>query len=298
MVDTFNGPIIGPVVVQGSAQWWDEQNIKHRAPGRERNLFGFYDKERRIALRATNSTTDSSRVTPRHKHTFDQVRYTLRGATKLGREIYGAGVCLYQPEGVPYGPEDASVSDERVAVGMQFSGPSGIPHPHPKDLERARRELAQIGTFKGGIFSWPDGRKQDGHEACMVHITGRELVFPAPRYSDIVAMHTENYSWQTLDGGTGVLVKHLGYFNEAGPNIKMIKLDAGGSTPAGLAPCQQVRFVIEGEITYEGEHYTAVSCMYFPAHVPYSSTSSSTGATLFVVQLASPDGDPPPFCLI
>jgi hypothetical protein len=38
--------------------------------------------------------------------------------------------------------------------------------------------------------------------------------------------------------------------------------------------------------------------MYFPAHVAYSGTSSSTGATLFVVQLASPDGDPPPFCVI
>jgi hypothetical protein len=111
-------------------------------------------------------------------------------------------------------------------------------------------------------------------------------------------MHTDNYSWQPLEGVPGVWIKHLGYFSEVGPNIKLLKIDAGARTAVGFAPCQQVRYVLDGEISYEDERYSAISCMYFPAHTPYSSTGSTTGATLLVIQLASQDGSPPPFCLI
>jgi hypothetical protein len=96
----------------------------------------------------------------------------------------------------------------------------------------------------------------------------------------------------------GVQVKHLGYFNEIGPNIKMVEMDAGVSTPAGRAECEQIRLLIEGDISYRGKDYQAVSCMYFPANVPYAATSSKKGATLFVVQLGSQEGTRPPFCLI
>ena len=93
-------------------------------------------------------------------------------------------------------------------------------------------------------------------------------------------------------------MKHLGYFNEAGPNIKLVGIDAGASTPAGKAGCEQIRLLIEGDISYDGKEYQAVSCMYFPANVPYSPTSSKKGAILFVVQVGSQEGKRPPFCLI
>ena len=106
-------------------------------------------------------------------------------------------------------------------------------------------------------------------------------------------------AWRFDVGAPGVWVKHLGYFNETGPNIKLVKIDPGARTQAGVAPCQQVRYVFDGEVSYNDESYGAVSCMYFPAHVPYQSTASRTGATLFVIQLASPDGQHvPPVCLI
>jgi hypothetical protein len=77
----------------------------------------------------------------------------------------------------------------------------------------------------------------------------------------------------------------------------MVNLDAGASTPAGIANCEQIRLLIEGDISHGGKDYEAVSCMYFPANVPYPSTSSKKGATLFVVQVGS-QGRRPPFCLI
>jgi hypothetical protein len=59
-----------------------------------------------------------------------------------------------------------------------------------------------------------------------------------------------------------------------------------------------VRYVIDGEITFQGESYCAISCMYFPARVPYPATSSEKGATLLVMQLGAAKGDAPPWCLL
>jgi hypothetical protein len=38
--------------------------------------------------------------------------------------------------------------------------------------------------------------------------------------------------------------------------------------------------------------------MYFPADAAYAATSSDSGATLLVVQLAAQNLDPPPYCVI
>ena len=295
----MEGPITGPVIVRETDSAWDDEPAKHRPAGREHKWFGFFDKERGIALRAGLSTTKSTRYTPRHRHDCESVRYIIRGQVKFGHEVCGPGDCIYNPESVYYGPEDMSISDERVSIGLQFSGPSGIPYLDPADMKKARQQLAKIGKFEKGIYIGPDGRKQDGAEAFREHVRGHELTYAPPRYSEHIVMRTENYSWQPLADTPGVWVKHLGYFNEVGPNIKLVKIDAGASIQAGVAPCQQVRYVLEGEISFNGEQYKAVSCMYFPAHVPYPSAASSTGATLFIVQLASPGGQhPPPYCLI
>jgi hypothetical protein len=181
---------------------------------------------------------------------------------------------------------------------MQFPGPSQMPYAHPYDAERARRELAGIGKFDGGVFVWPNGRKVDGQEACTEYLNGGKVTYPAPRYLELIAMHTENYPWEPLEGAPGISVRHLGYFNEVGPNIKLVKIAPGATTPRGTAICQQVRYLLEGEVLVDGAHYPAISCMYFPAGVPYPAATSPRGATLLVVQLASPDRKVPPFCLI
>ncbi len=292
----MGGPLTHPVVIRGNESGWQE--TAHRANGRRGKNFGFFDQERGIAIRAAVNVTKSTRYTPRHRHVFDQVRFILSGNVKYAREVYGPGDCIYLPEGVSYGPEDASVSEEKIGLTMQFTGPSRTPKPHPEDLARAQKELEQIGKFEGGIFVWPDGRKQDGSEAVVEHLMGDELKYPPARYSDIVVMRSYNHPWQALKEASGVSVKHLGYFNEVGPNIKLVKIEPGASTRPGTAPCQQVRYIVEGEAIYEGDRYKAVSCMYYPAHAPYSATSSDSGATLLVVQLAAQDLEPPPYCVI
>jgi mannose-6-phosphate isomerase-like protein (cupin superfamily) len=292
----FSGPLIEPLVVRDSEV--QSRDGGHRPPGRKSKNFGFFDKQRGIGFRAASTYTDSTRYTPRHKHGFDQIRYIISGQAKFGRTVYGPGDCLYMPEGVSYGPEDCSVSAERIGLTVQFPGPTRIPFPHSHDTGRAMAELAKIGKFEKGLFTWPDGRRQDGHEAATEYLLGHAISYPQPRYPDHVAMHSPAYPWVPLETAPGVFVKHLGYFNETGPNIKLLKLEPGACTPKGVAPCQQVRYLIEGDMVFKQESFQPISCMYFPADVPYDSTSTQSGAILLVVQMASVEGKAPPFCVI
>jgi len=290
--------IAGPVVVRGEDLEL-RKIVIHRGGGRKRKVFGFLDRENGICLSATMTVYTRERLNPRHKHDFDQLRFYVRGGENYGKQVFGPGDCVYFPEGVPYGPTSTAEGDEEnVRLNMQFQGPSRGPFFYRTEVQAAEPELLKIGKFENGLFVWPDGRKQDSAEAIREYLGGKTVEYPMPRYDDYVVMHSTQYAWKPLDGAPGVSVKHLGYFNERGPNIKLVRIDAGASTPAGTAPCQQVRYVIEGEISYGGESYSAVSCMFFPAHIPYASTSSKTGANLLVVQLSSSNGHAPPFCLI
>ena len=290
--------IAGPVVVRGEDLEL-RKIVIHRGGGRKRKVFGFLDRENGICLSATMTVYTRERLNPRHNHDFDQIRFYVRGGENYGKQVFGPGDCVYFPEGVPYGPTSTAEGDEEnVRLNMQFQGPSRGPFFHRTEVQAAEPELLKIGKFENGLFVWPDGRKQDSAEAIREHLGGKKVEYPVPRYDDYVVMHSTQYAWKPLDGAPGISVKHLGYFNEGGPNIKLVRIDAGAITPACTAPCQQVRYVIEGEISYGGESYSAVSCMFFPAQVPYASTSSKTGAKLLVVQLSSANGQPPPFCLI
>ena len=114
----FAGPLDGPMVIQDTDV--PSRDAAHRAPGRKSKTFGFFDPPRRIGFRAATTVTKASRFTPRHKHAFDQIRYIISGQAKFGRTLYGAGDCLYMPEGVAYGPEDCSMCDERLALPYNF----------------------------------------------------------------------------------------------------------------------------------------------------------------------------------
>lgn len=290
--------IKGPVAVRGEDIELREI-VTHRGGGRKRKVFGFLDREHGICLNASMTVYTRERLNPRHKHDFDQLRFYVRGGENYGKQVFGPGDCVYFPEAVPYGPTfTAESSEENVRLNMQFQGPSRGPFFYRTEVQAGEPALLKIGKFENGMFIWPDGRKQDSAEAVREYLGGKKIEYPVPRYDDYVVMHSNRYAWQPLDGTSGISVKHLGYFNEGGPNIKLVKIDAGASTPAGTAPCQQVRFLIEGQISYGGESYSAVSCMFFPAHIGYGSTSSKTGASLLVVQLSSSDGHRPPFCLI
>jgi len=298
-IDPHRGPITSPVIVRQEDS--SEQGATHRGGGRRSEIYGFFDPERGIRMRAGITTYTPDRYNPRHKHTDEAVRFYYRGAECYGKDVMEEGDCAYVPEGVYYGPtRTAEGHKDNVRISLHFPGPSGFPTPVWPEVMQAQKEMRekQVGQFEKGIFIGPDGRKQDAFEAVQEYIIGEKLKYPEPRYRSYIIMRHSNFSWVPLDGIKGVSVKHLGYFNERGPNLKMIRMDRGAETPAGRVPFQQVRLVLEGEVTYEGENYKPVSCMFFPADAPYSATSAAGDTTLLVMQLANPGTQPLPFCAI
>lgn len=296
-IDPLKGPLTRPVIVRENEG--SEQGATHRGGGRRSKILGFYDPENGISIRDGLTTYTPERLNPRHRHIDEAIRYYLRGAEVYGKDVLNEGDCVYVPEGVYYGPtRTADGYEENVRLSVHFPGPSGHHTPVWPEIMRAQREMREkeVGKFEKGIFMWPGGRKQDAFEAVQEYLTGAKVTYPTPRYQDYIIMRPANFPCVPLEGVPGVYAKHLGYFNEVGPNIKLVKMDPGAKTPTGMVHFLQVRHVIEGEVVYEGESYNAVSCMFFPADAPYSATS--TGATMHVVQLGALGKPPLPSCLI
>lgn len=271
-------------------------------PGYKQRYQGFFDKSRGLGARIGSLYADPYYHSPRHRHTFQQVRYFVEGKVKYGREVYGVGDCLYIPEGAYYGPVKPVTAAEGGAdqmhfVDIQFMGPSGIPYPEPDDVVVAQRELTKTGNFEEGVYTFPDGRKRDAYEAILEKLTGEKIVYPTSRLTNYVVMRSSAYPWLAHGALAGVKQKHLGFFFESGPNIKLVSLAAGASIPAGRPIGHRAVFLIGGEVEFDGRAYPSYSYFMLPAGERFAAVTASKDAQMLVVGWA-PQGQPVPFELV
>jgi hypothetical protein len=287
-------PIDHAVGVQESDLPWVDIAVR---PGYRQRYQGFFDKARGIGARVGSLYAEPYYHSPRHRHTFQQVRYLVSGKMRYQHEIYRVGDCLYLPEGVHYGPVKPieGNTEQMHFVDIQFVGPSGIVYPDPEDVVRAQRELAAIGTFDEGIYVDPAGRKRDGYEAILERITGHPIEYPTGRLTDYVVMRSTAYPWSPYDGAKGVQLKHLAYFFEIGPNIKMVSIEAGNALPGGRAPGHQARFLLSGSVDFHGKTLEALSYFMLPMGEEYGPLHASSDAELLIVTWAPTGSAPLPF---
>jgi hypothetical protein len=184
---------------------------------------------------------------PRHRHDFDQLRWTLAGSPEWtpGRPT-PTGTLVYTPAGTYYGPYDRHAGDEQLHV--QFEGANGAPFVHYDMFLQARAELAQKGTFDRGVYSWTDERGQrhnkDAHEAAQEHITGRPVDFPPARFTTQIDIIPDSFTW--LELAPGVSFKELGRFGERDTRIAMLKLEGNASYRVTSPEQVALLFVTEG----------------------------------------------------
>jgi hypothetical protein len=232
--------------------------------------------------------------TPRHRHTFDQFRYTLSGVRQQDDGDILAGQCGYFPEGVPYGPQHQD--EEEVGLILQFEGPSGIPYITHADLDAARQRLiAEGGTFAKGVYTrvLPDGTKinKDSHAACFEAVTGKKMEYPEPRFSAPLIMKPEQCRWVADRRIPGVEHKHLGTFGERRSGVQLTRLNPGATIPAARQEDAEIRYLIEGSIRYAGKIWQGGSTtelgtyMYVPPGGDVKEIGSETGGTFFVISL-------------
>jgi hypothetical protein len=240
----------------------------------------YFDSARGIGNRVESVRLNPTFVTPRHRHVYDQIRYVVEGELKYGDKRYGVGDFLYFPEATWYGPQEGQ---HVTLVDIQFTGPSGIPYLDQDALARARKEMSLVGNFESGMYTDSDGRSQDSYVALTEHITGKPVEYPPARYDDYIVVHSNEFPWVKSSANDGVMVRHLGAFNEVGPDVKMLKISAGAELPAAAISFQQARFIIDGGVEYSGEEYRGISFAYIPPDTEFGVTRANTETTMLVV---------------
>ncbi|MBM3522168.1 MAG: hypothetical protein FJX57_04360 [Alphaproteobacteria bacterium] len=257
-------------------------------PGYKQRYQGFFDKARGIGARIGSLYADPYYHSPRHRHTFQQVRFLVGGKMKYGRDVYEPGDCLYIPEGAYYGPIkpvpiEEGGSQQMHFIDIQFEGPSGIPYPEPDDVVNAQRELAKTGKFEEGVYTFPDGRNRDAYEAILEKLTGKPIVYPQPRLTSYVVMRSSAYPWVAHRSVPGLSVKHLGYFYETGPNIKLVSLKAGASIPAGTPVGHRAVFLTKGAIEFDGKSFPTTSYFMLPSDTPHAALKASEDTEFLII---------------
>ncbi len=232
--------------------------------------------------------------TPRHRHTFDQFRYTLSGVRQQDDLEMHEGECGYFGEGVAYGPQ---LQDQPcVGLLLQFQGPSGIPYLTHAALDAARQRLsAEGGSFAKGVYTRiaPDGTKinLDSHAACFEAITGKKIAFPKARYDRPVIMRAQHCRWVLDRNHAGVEHKHLGSFAEYRSSVRLTRLLPGARIPAQIREDAEVCYLVEGSINYGGKNWLGGKTrdqgtyMYVPHGGEIDEMSTETGGLFFVISL-------------
>jgi hypothetical protein len=168
---------------------------------------------------------------PRHRHTFEQIRFSVVGDMNLGEQgILHEGEIGYFPEGQTYGPQDDPFEpgeDKRLQLVLQFPGASGL------------------GMAAGR------GRGPGNAEAQRERRERRPTKFPRARYQSVIKMHPDRYNWLPVPGADGVERKFFGSFSERAFWIDMIKIDAGTAWTSTNPDARRLTVVLSGSGTVE-----------------------------------------------
>ncbi len=272
------------------------KETSHRTVQTVGTFWALDDDEHDVHFRAAHDIVHEADV-PAHKHTFEQVYFHLGGQQLMGGRVRPPGTIAYHPESVNYGPAEKGGDEPLEMVVCQFPAPSGKMFGSNEEVRRAVNALREEGAkIERGILVHPDGTRQDSTEAAFEWLMGGDIDYAPPRYDEPVVVHSPAAPWRP-SSVAGVHVKHLGYFNERGPNVLMLKLDPDATTEPGISPCAQMRFVYEGSLEVSGETAGRVSALYYPPNCPYDGlTAGPDGAEVFVIQLQqNPDGPPPAY---
>ncbi len=273
--------IPGPTGVREADLPWVDIGVR---PGYNQRYQGFFDKDRQIGARIGSLYAEPYYHSPRHRHTFQQVRYVLSGKMKYGHEVYEPGDCLYIPEGAYYGPiKPVDTGEQLHFADIQFEGPSGIPYPDPDDVVDAQRDLAKTGTFEEGVYTFASGRKRDAYEAILERITGEKIKYPKPRLNSYVVLRSAGFPWREWPAAEGVSVKDLAYFFETGPNIKMVRIAAGAELPASTPVGHRAVFLVEGNLAFDGGSFDKLSYFILPSGEQYRPMQAESEATLLMI---------------
>lgn len=226
--------------------------------------------------------------TPRHRHNFDQIRYTLSGIQSTGYGDLGPGEIGYFPEGAYYGPQ--AQKGECAALVLQFQGASGRHLLSNEEMNATYQKMIAAGAvFENGIYKGvtAEGRRKnkDSYVAIWEEHEGKKLTFPAARYRTPVMMVSDAFAWIPDRERPGIETKHLGTFTELRTGIGFFRLLADARFDTGRQREAELRYCIDGSFSYGGKDWGKNTYMFLPPGSATETITSAAGATFFVITL-------------
>ena len=217
---------------------------------------------------------------PRHHHTFQQLRWTESGSVNFAphRNI-DEGDLAYFPRGAYYGPQR---KDQGAALLLQYGFGEEFLHTRARSrdgdggdddakAEAALERLRETGTFADGSYTDTDPatgrpRTRDSVEAIYdARTNGRHTVPPAGFAAPILMHPTAFTYYQAADG---VEIKHLGsFFDHPGPDadlrISIVRL-TGDAAYAFTPDRAQIAWTTNEGLRIDGVPHPKLTCLYSP----------------------------------
>jgi hypothetical protein len=238
-------------------------------------------------FRSQFQSGDGASTTPRHRHAFQQVRWSEAGQLNYapGKDI-PRGDVAYFPRGAYYGPQR---KDQGISIALQLG--FGNEHQHGEAWDslqaQAMERLKARGSFENGVFVEIDPQTGERRETDSVQAvyeeqyairTGKKFVVPKEGYEEPILMHTGAFEYYKT--ALGVEVKHLGcFFDHAGPNadlrLMMIRLTEGGAYTFGPERAQ-IAWTREAGLVMAGKTYPALTYVYIPRDEQLEVSSAAT----------------------
>jgi hypothetical protein len=226
--------------------------------------------------------------TPRHRHNFDQIRYTLSGVQSTALGDLGPGEVGYFPEGAYYGPQAQKGDCE--ALVLQFQGASGEHLLSNEEMNATYQQMTAAGAiFENGIYRGltAEGRRKnkDSYVAIWEEHEGKKLAFPKSRYRTPVMMEPQFYNWLPDRERPGIETKHLGTFSEMRTGIGFFRLLPGATLAAGKQKEAEIRYLVEGACRYQGKEWGEGTYLCLPPGAESDAFVAERGATFFYISL-------------
>jgi hypothetical protein len=234
--------------------------------------------------------TGSRASSPRHHHTFDQIRYIMSGYAQYGDLRIPENTVIYLPETAHYGPNVVHADEPGLGLEIQFGGASGNGYPSMAQWRKGKEELpTRDGEMIDGVWVTIDENgnrhNQDGFEALWETIWHDKAHYAPPRYNDQVYMTPENFNWIEDPRFEGVARKNLGVFTERELRIGFIRVDKGASFLFGEAPAPEIVVVTKGAISWNGETHPRLTAFATTADEEPHTLTGAEDAELYYLKL-------------
>jgi hypothetical protein len=187
-----------------------------------------------------NDEGDDAFVSPRHKHTFQQIKFCEKGALDVtpGQYIHEGDLGFF-PKGAYYGPQSREKGLTSIVCQYGFNGE----HQRGEYWDSRRAEVLERlkarGRIEKGIFIERDPvtgetKTRDSVDALYDEryqlLKGVPLKIPEPIYDAPILIHPGNSRY--YQAAPGVEMKQLGrFFDQPGPNgdvsISVVRLSGG-----------------------------------------------------------------------